>query len=112
MYTLEINGIHINLLADLQKSDYNTVTFKVINVPEYKGMAFDSAIIDALITIPVAVPVGIFTNWLYDKLKEYGIKKTMINQRPIDINKITVEELLSIIAEHQKIEADKHDAEK
>lgn len=70
---------------------------------DYKGMACDSALYDATITIISSVALNLVSSWIYDKYKQNRIKKPMINGIEVDIENITPEEILAIFAKDQHV---------
>lgn len=72
---------------------------------DYKGMACDSALYDATITIISSVSLNLLSSWIYDKYKQNRIKKPMINGIEVDIENITPEEILAIFAKDKHVDA-------
>ncbi|ENX60699.1 hypothetical protein MMP64_12260 [Acinetobacter sp. ANC 5659] len=109
---IQLSHIFINDAIEFNNNPKLTSLAKLDLLPkDYNGMACDSALYDATITIISNISLGLLSSWIYDKYKENRIKKPMINGTEIDIENITAEEILSIFAKNQNIDDSEDKAE-
>lgn len=112
MRTIQLSHIYIYDYAEYRENKdlMNTAQLSLIT-PDYKGMACDSALYDATITIISSVGLNFLSSWIYDKYKQNRIKKPMINGIEVDIENITPEEILAIFAKDKHIDPREDDTE-
>jgi hypothetical protein len=97
---IEIQTLDLPLSFALRKDIPEGVQ---ITVPPMRATrdAGSDMLVTILVTVGTGVPVGLLTNWLYDKLKNGRSNKISINHREIEITK---GEITRIVEECIKIE--------
>lgn len=105
MRTIQLSHIYIYDYAEYRENkDLMSAAKLNLIIPDYKGMACDSALYDATITIISSVGLNLLSSWIYDKYKQNRIKKPMINGVEVDIENITPEEILAILTKDKHVD--------
>jgi len=96
---IEIESSSLPLIYQLKEGNkIEGVSVNIPPIPERRDLSENIAI--AIITLAANIPIGLFTTWLYDKIKGKPAKIT-INRKVIDIDKGKIKR---IVEENIKIQ--------
>lgn len=75
---------------------------QVLPITEMNFLPTSEKVIEMLMSVGSQIAIGLFVNWLYDKMKMLGKNQVIINKQVVEITtKQSVEATINIILHHE-----------